>query len=438
MSSDNPNDNSMDNELNVENTLEVREISELPVYDGNAYVQNNETVDAVTTHDTIEEAIQTVDEVVNEVINTPTIDEPTNEVLNMPAMEQLPPSLLNTIFDAINANMIQNSVPSSRRTSLNASNLVNKLSEVVPAVVPAIVPAIVNPKSTPSVANSRRSSKSDSISTVSQRPSVTGKIMERKIYPSDSNADIDWFAQREYIMFKNELTSQRKINIFILKECKENKRLLDLKYDDLTKTVNNIQTSVIFISTLSGFIQAIKSEIGLSSGIIDIISITISTYISLILSVSKYYKFDEIKEQIQNLREKYSLLHNKIEHRMDVLGPWNNRHLWEYKNASEKLAEWREVLNDMNEQYKNIIETKQALTTEFEIIMDTISRNKYNSINADRNYSNRMELFNTQKKEDYLEKRIVQEKLNHSKDYRPSIVLQHEELDNWEEEDSVV
>ncbi len=438
MSSDNPNDNSMDNELNVENTLEVREISELPVYDGNAYVQNNETVNAVTTHDTIEEAIQTVDEVVNEVINTPTIDEPTNEVLNMPAMEQLPPSLLNTIFDAINANMIQNSVPSSRRTSLNASNLVNKLSEVVPAVVPAIVPAIVNPKSTPSVANSRRSSKSDSISTVSQRPSVTGKIMERKIYPSDSNLDIDWFAQREYIMFKNELTSQRKINIFILKECKENKRLLDLKYDDLTKTVNNIQTSVIFISTLSGFIQAIKSEIGLSSGIIDIISITISTYISLILSVSKYYKFDEIKEQIQNLREKYSLLHNKIEHRMDVLGPWNNRHLWEYKNASEKLAEWREVLNDMNEQYKNIIETKQALTTEFEIIMDTISRNKYNSINADRNYSNRMELFNTQKKEDYLEKRIVQEKLNHSKDYRPSIVLQHEELDNWEEEDSVV
>ena len=78
------------------------------------------------------------------------------------------------------------------------------------------------------------------------------------------------------------------------------------------------------------------------------------------------------------------------------------------------------------------------MTTEFEIIMDTISRNKYNSINADRNYSNRMELFNTQKKEDYLEKRIVQEKLNHSKDYRPSIVLQHEELDNWEEEDSVV
>lgn len=430
MSSDNPNDNSMDNELNVENTLEVREISELPVYDGNAYVQNNETVDAVTTHDTIEEAIQTVDEVVNEVINTPTIDEPTNEVLNMPAMEQLPPSLLTTIIDAVNANFVQNSVPSSRRTSLNASNLVNKLSEVVPA--------IVNPKSTPSVANSRRSSKSDSISTVSQRPSVTGKIMERKIYPSDSNLDIDWFAQREYIMFKNELTSQRKINIFILKECKENKRLLDLKYDDLTKTVNNIQTSVIFISTLSGFIQAIKSEIGLSSGIIDIISITISTYISLILSVSKYYKFDEIKEQIQNLREKYSLLHNKIEHRMDVLGPWNNRHLWEYKNASEKLAEWREVLNDMNEQYKNIIETKQALTTEFEIIMDTISRNKYNSINADRNYSNRMELFNTQKKEDYLEKRIVQEKLNHSKDYRPSIVLQHEELDNWDEEDSVV
>lgn len=293
--------------------------------------------------------------------------------------------------------------------------------------------------STPSPASSRRTSKTEESSYKSNSQSIKQQtIMERKVVVADSTIETDWFKQREYIIFKNELTSQRKINNFILKECKENKRLLDLKYNDLTRTVNNIQTSVIFVSTLSGFLQATKVQFGMPSEIIEVISITISTYISLILSISKYYKLDELKEQIQNLREKYSLLHNKIEHRMDVLGPWNNKYLWEYKNASDKLAEWREVLTDMNDQYKQIIETKQELTTEFEIIMDTISRNKYNGVNAERNYNNRMELFQTQKKETALESQIIKEQKKHPKTFRPSIILQHEALDNWDDEESVV
>ena len=69
--------------------------------------------------------------------------------------------------------------------------------------------------------------------------------------------DIDWFNQTEYIVFSNELKSMQRNNVIILKECKDNKRLLDLKYDDLNNLVNNIQTSVIFFSTLSGFKSAI-------------------------------------------------------------------------------------------------------------------------------------------------------------------------------------
>ena len=294
---------------------------------------------------------------------------------------------------------------------------------------------LLSPKHPLSPPNSRRTSKASALSDASPQRAMA---MARRMTSADSKADVDWFSQREYIMFKHELTSQRKINNFILKECKENKRLLDLKCDDLTKTVNNIQTSVIFVSTLSGFLQATKMQFGIPSDYIEVISITISTYIALILSISKYYKLDELKEQIQNLREKYSLLHNKIEHRMDVLGPWNNRHLWEYKNASDKLAEWREVLADMHEQYKNIIETKQALTTEFEIIMDTISRNKYNSINAYLNFSNRTELFTVQTKEADLENNIVSKQMHFPKHAHPTILLQHEVLDNWEDEESVV
>ena len=100
-----------------------------------------------------------------------------------------------------------------------------------------------------------------------------------------------WFKQVEYVIFKNELKSIRNNNKVVLKECKENKRLLDLKYNDLNNLVNNIQTSVIFCSTISGFIQATRIQFGIPDNTVSVVSIFISTYISLLLSISKYYKF---------------------------------------------------------------------------------------------------------------------------------------------------
>ena len=250
-----------------------------------------------------------------------------------------------------------------------------------------------------------------------------------------NHPNFDWFSTREYNIFKNQLYSLRKNNNFILKEGKECKRLLDLKYDDLTSMVNNIQTSVIFVSTISGFFQATKTQFAINVDIIAVISITISTYISLILSISKYYKLDELKDRIQTLREKYSLLHNRIDYRMDVLGPWNNKHLWEHQDPKMKLAEWNEVVKKMKTDYNEIIKTKQDLTTEFEVIMDTISRNKYNNINSFLNYKDRELLFMIQQKEKELEKRIMEASSKYSSSKRPSIRLQHEELDNWADDD---
>ena len=241
---------------------------------------------------------------------------------------------------------------------------------------------------------------------------------------------IDWYNQTEYIIFSNELKALRKNNNFVLKECKDNKRLLDLKYDDLNNMVNNIQTSVIFFSTLSGFLQATRIQFAMPDSIISIVSITISTYISLLLSISKYYKLDELKESIQNLRAKYSLLHNKIEYRADILGPWSAKNLWEHQDPKKKLAEWAEVRNYMETDYKEIIETKQSLVTDFEIIMDTKSRNKYHIKNRELNYNNRSLIYQWDQKEAALEERIGK---NQPIKKRPSIKLQHEELDNWDE-----
>lgn len=237
----------------------------------------------------------------------------------------------------------------------------------------------------------------------------------------------DWFKQSEYIIFRNELNSLKKINLVVLKECKENKRLLDLKYDDLTHNINNIQTSVIFFSTISGFLQATRVQFSIPDDVISIISIFISTYISLLLSISKYYKLDEVKERIQTLREKFSILHNKLDYRMDVIGPWNDKNVWKYQDPKKKLAEWTKLQKDLTDEYEEIIQTKKELVTEFQIIMDTIARNTYNIINRERNYENRKVINNWDHKEHTLEQSI-----NKSITRSNSIKLQHEELNNWE------
>lgn len=237
---------------------------------------------------------------------------------------------------------------------------------------------------------------------------------------------------KEFIIFKNQLDAMTKNNLYILKECKENKRLLDLKYDNLNNYINYIQISVIFLSTLSGFLESTKTYFDTPMTAVSISGVTISTYISLILSVSKYFKFDESKERIHNLREKYSNLHNKIEYRMDILGPWMNHTLWEHQDPKEKLTEWTEkVVVAMEEEYMTLIETKQSLCTEFEIIMDSKSRNEYNIRNKNLIHDNRQKLFNTIKKDWELEQKFKESSI--PLDFKSSIALPDDDLNNWDD-----
>ena len=270
---------------------------------------------------------------------------------------------------------------------------------------------------------------------------ITTTIKEKDSIPKNTelatrspDTKDDWYTQKQYVIFKNQFQSMKKNNIVILKESKENKRLLDLKYDDLNNQINMIQTSVIFFSTISGFLQATKEFFNTDNSIVTVSSISISTYISLILSVSKYLKMDEQKERIHNLREKYATLHNKIEFRMDVLGPWTWKELWEHQDPTAKLQQWNLIVEEMDTEYAELIEVKQALCTEYEIIMDSKSRNKYYIKNRELNYSNRVKINAWDKKEAQLEKDIEaqREKLPHVKNH--AVSLPNEDLDNWDDD----
>ena len=242
---------------------------------------------------------------------------------------------------------------------------------------------------------------------------------------------LDYKDSKEFTIFQNELQSLINNNLFILKECKTSKRLLDIKYSELNSTINYIQISVIVLSTMSGFLQSTKQYFDTPESIVSVSGISISTYISLILSVSKYYKYDEQKERIHNLREKYANLHNKIEYRMDVLGPHTKENLWEYQDVVEKLTDWSKIKIAMDEEYITLIETKQALTTEFESIMDSKSRNQNYIKDRELVLSNREKVFKTLEQHTALEKKIKAREI--LTDFTSIIQLPDDDLNNWDD-----
>lgn len=347
-----------------------------------------------------------------------------NSVPEIPA--QISSALVSTVINSVPEIPAQIS-----RKQVNAV-VNNSVQEILAQVSRDYVSTVANAPvpDTPRTTNSVSESVNSAVEGLPPNENVQLAVKPKKQLHLNHN-HVDWFAQTEYIVFSNELKAVQRNNLVILKECKENKRLLDLKYDDLNTLVNNIQTSVIFFSTISGFIQATRIQFNIADNITSIFSITVSTYISLLLSISKYYKLDEIKEKIQTLREKYSLLHNKLDHRMDIVGPWSAQKLWVHQDPAEKYKEWSVVRDQLDDEYSDIIVTKQTMSTEFEVIMDTKSRNQYFIKNRELNYKNRELVFSWDKKETALEKRIVTENVSHGPS---SIKLQHEEMDNWAED----
>ena len=213
----------------------------------------------------------------------------------------------------------------------------------------------------------------------------------------------EYITSKEFIMFTHEYEALEHYNTEILDECVKNKRLLDLNYDTLFMLISYFQTSVIFFSTMSGFVQATKDVFYISEQVAFIVSIIISTYTSLLLSISKYYKLDEQKEKIHNLREQYSLLQNSIKYRIDVLEQWRYHDLWLHKDPHSRFQEWTTFKKSMEKEFLPIAKQKQDLFTQFEVIMDTKQRNKYIIVNKERMYNNNKKLLMLIKKEKEME-----------------------------------
>ena len=173
----------------------------------------------------------------------------------------------------------------------------------------------------------------------------------------------------DLVKFEQQREGKVKKYLEILTDCKYNKQVLDLYYDDIYYNISLIQISVIILSSIVAFLQALREDVVISKEFVSIFTLCVSTYISLILSILKFLKLDEKKELINELSNKYSDIQNKIRYTLDLLKPWKEPWYLEIEQIKDKLIEWTQFKLDLSTNYLTIAENKQNLKTEYEKIL---------------------------------------------------------------------
>jgi len=180
----------------------------------------------------------------------------------------------------------------------------------------------------------------------------------------------------------DELLVPKKIELYdkllkrILNSCTIKKNGLDMYYERLSVSNSVIQTSVIVLSAMSTFIQSL-SEDTVISAYVPITTLCITSYSGLILAVAKYFKFEELKENVHNLRDRFSELHSRIKYYKDLIEPWSNVAHYKHFNEAAKYDDWTALISEIETEYNNIIDMKKELFASYEKIIDTGIARKY-------------------------------------------------------------
>ena len=161
----------------------------------------------------------------------------------------------------------------------------------------------------------------------------------------------------------------------VLDSCTMKKNGLDMYYERLTSRNNAIQTSVIALSVASTFIQSLSNN--KMDNYIPIITLCISSYSGFMLAIAKFFKFEELKENVHNLRDRFAELHSRIKYYRDLIYPWYNQSHYKHFREKEKTKYWNVLIDRLDTEYENIIDTKKGLFARYEKVIDTSIARKY-------------------------------------------------------------
>lgn len=215
-----------------------------------------------------------------------------------------------------------------------------------------------------------------------------------------SNEDITNENIPERILVYDKLF--RDLNIEVMKI----KNGLDLYQIYLHRINSIIQLSVIFLSVSSSFFQALNSKnyevifnsspdtfstnITLNesinientfdqntySKIVPIITLSISTYSALVISMERHFSFESREGNVNNLKGLYSELISRIKYYRELMDPWNEVNYYMI-DKSNKLQEWKALCKKIELEYTHIIDIKRELYTSYEKIIDSNVYDRY-------------------------------------------------------------
>jgi len=189
------------------------------------------------------------------------------------------------------------------------------------------------------------------------------------------------------------------------------KKVLELKYYYLSRKYSIIQCSVIVFSTLSAFIQGIEQLteiVRLKPGTVSIITLIISTLISLLLSIAKFFKISERKESISNLLENISHFNNKVIANIKKIKYWKvnievNNNENKEENNNKEINDWNTFSSKIKDDINGFFEEKLEIMNGYESLIDTYERTKFDiqSLEIKNKFTIKEEKINKRFKKDY-------------------------------------
>ena len=145
-----------------------------------------------------------------------------------------------------------------------------------------------------------------------------------------------------------------------INEYKKAKSIIVLKSQYIGSIINRIQISIIFVSSTITLFESIQSNFDIPGFYLTIIPIVLSTYIAIILAISRFYKFDTKKENIKKVEEKFSYIINRLRYK--------RRKVLNFDFTCEKLTDWNILIENFNkdgleEMITKTIEESDSLLT---------------------------------------------------------------------------
>ena len=125
-----------------------------------------------------------------------------------------------------------------------------------------------------------------------------------------------------------KIDNYKRHNAQIMRDLTRMIDVLDTRYRELQRRIDWIQISIIALSSTSSFFLASKHVVVIPEKFVDFFALCVTTWTSMSLTIGKYFKFEEKKEQVSQLRSALSSLVVDVQSRDDAISSFEAQSSW--------------------------------------------------------------------------------------------------------------